>query len=184
MNTYKVKEEDLIGDIEGFPIEVVQKMVEKQVEQGNEADVTVFQIWKNTASYKGGFCWDDTEDGRWFWSEVIEDRNFEKFFEKYPHQTVEEGIKQSEGKLPLELDWSFIRQMAERMQSNKSNGKYPPYNWQKKMDVQQLKDACMRHMLSVMGGDYQDDGREFGHLEAVATNIMMINYQLKHYKND
>ena len=40
---YKVKQSDLIGDIKGFPIEVVQKMVERQVEQGNKADVTVFQ---------------------------------------------------------------------------------------------------------------------------------------------
>ena len=40
---YKVTEKDLIGDLEGFPIEVVQKMLKKQVEQGNMEDVTVFQ---------------------------------------------------------------------------------------------------------------------------------------------
>ena len=31
METYKVKQEDLIGELEGFPIEVVQKMIERQV---------------------------------------------------------------------------------------------------------------------------------------------------------
>jgi len=35
---YKVKQSDLIGDIKGFPIEVVQKMIERQVEQGNEGN--------------------------------------------------------------------------------------------------------------------------------------------------
>ena len=28
---YEVKQEDLIGDIEGFPLEVVQRMIERQV---------------------------------------------------------------------------------------------------------------------------------------------------------
>lgn len=56
-NTYKVKPEDLIGEIAGFPIEVVQKMVDCQVAQGNKADVTVFQK-SNTASKKNkGFDW-------------------------------------------------------------------------------------------------------------------------------
>ena len=32
---YKVTEKDLIGQLKGFPIEVVQKMVDYQVEQGN-----------------------------------------------------------------------------------------------------------------------------------------------------
>ena len=41
---YEVKQEDLIGDIEGFPIEVVQRMLECQVEQGNKADVSVSSI--------------------------------------------------------------------------------------------------------------------------------------------
>ena len=38
MKEYKVKKEDLIGEIKDFPIEVVQKMVDYQVEQGNKAD--------------------------------------------------------------------------------------------------------------------------------------------------
>ena len=42
-HAYIVKQEDLKGDIKDFPIEIVQKMVDEQVKQGNEADVTVFQ---------------------------------------------------------------------------------------------------------------------------------------------
>ena len=30
-----------------------------------------------------------------------------------------------------------------------------------------------------MKGDYEDDGRELGHLEAAADDLMMINYQLR-----
>ena len=57
---YKVKQSDLIGDIKGFPIEVVQKMVERQVEQGNKADVSIFQKRGDAAKWCGGFDFDET----------------------------------------------------------------------------------------------------------------------------
>jgi hypothetical protein len=87
------------------------------------------------------------------------------------------GKKESEGKLEYELDWNFIQQMAERMQTNK--GKYKPYNWQLPMDVEKLKQSLFRHVIEIMKGNYEDERREFGHLESVSDNAMMINYQLK-----
>ena len=94
----------------------------------------------------------------------------------------EEVYKETEGKLFYELDWGFITQMAERMAANKQNSKYKMWNWQQKMSdktFEDLKQASMRHLLEIMQGRYEDDGREFGHLEALSTNLMMINYQLK-----
>ena len=79
MKEYKVKKEDLIGEIKDFPIEVVQKMVDCQVEQWYKADVTAFQIGKIA-----GFLWRDSEDGQEFWESVILDMNFDVFFKKYP----------------------------------------------------------------------------------------------------
>ena len=93
-----------------------------------------------------------------------------------------EAYKETEGKLFYELDWSFITQMAERMTSNKKEGKYSLWNWKKPMTpkgLENLKQATMRHLLEVMDGKYEDDGREFGHIEAISDNMMMINYQLK-----
>ena len=90
------------------------------------------------------------------------------------------GVKESDGKLNYELDWEFIQQLAKRMSQNK--GKYEPYNWTKPMDVEKLKQSLFRHVIEVMKGNYSDDGREFGHLESVALNAMMINYQLKNNK--
>ena len=89
----------------------------------------------------------------------------------------ETAYKETEGKLFYELDFEFITKMAERMASNK--GKYEPYNWQKLDNVADLKQSLFRHVLEVMNGNYKDDNREFGHLEAVAINAMFINYQLK-----
>ena len=71
--------------------------------------------------------------------------------------------------------------MAERMASNK--GKYEPYNWKKLDNVEDLKQALFRHVIDIMKGNYEDDGREFGHLEAAADDLMMINYQLRNNYN-
>lgn len=92
------------------------------------------------------------------------------------------AYKESEGKLFFELDWGFIKQMAERMASNKKEGKYSLWNWKKPMTpkgIEDLKQASMRHLLEIMEGRYEDDGREFGHIEALSDNMMMLNYQLK-----
>ena len=92
------------------------------------------------------------------------------------------GKKETKGKLFYELDFEFIKQMAERMQSNKDNSKYELWNWKKPLsekDVEELKQAMWRHIIAVMSGELEDDGRPFGHLEAISNNAMMINYQLK-----
>ena len=89
----------------------------------------------------------------------------------------ETAYKETEGKLFYELDFEFITQMAERMASNK--GKYEPYNWQKLDNIADLKQSLFRHVLEIMNGNYEDDNRAKGHLEAVAINAMFINYQLK-----
>ena len=83
---YKVTEKDLVGEIKDFPIEVVQKMVERQIEQGNKADVTVFQKYKFNDKNNGGFDWKITIDGGYFWENIIKNKNFYLFFKKYPKQ--------------------------------------------------------------------------------------------------
>lgn len=102
--------------------------------------------------------------------------NEEKFIEIVCPQT-KTGYKEQSTKLNYELDFDFLTQVAERMSSNK--GKYEPYNWKKPINVEDLKQALFRHVLEVMKGNYADDGRSMGHLEAIAANAMMINYQLK-----
>ena len=60
-----------------------------------------------------------------------------------------------------------------------SQSRYEPYNWQKLDNIEDLKQSLFRHVLEVMNGNYKDDNRAKGHLEAVAINAMFINYQLK-----
>lgn len=84
---YIVKPEDLKGEIADFPIEIVQRMVDCQVEQGNKADVSVFQKEKVGGTSSGGFGWISTIEGYEFWQNVIMLRKFGLFFERYHKQS-------------------------------------------------------------------------------------------------
>lgn len=81
---FKVEQSDLVGDIKDMPIEVVEKMIEEQVAQGNCPNVEIFQKNLTADNVDGGFNWYESDGGSEFWIEVIENDNFELFFEKYP----------------------------------------------------------------------------------------------------
>jgi hypothetical protein len=76
----------LVGDIKDFPIEVVEKMIEEQVKQGNCPNVEVFQKYATADVDDDGFSWCNTDDGNDFWMEVIVECNFDLFFKKYPRE--------------------------------------------------------------------------------------------------
>lgn len=94
---------------------------------------------------------------------------------------MEQGQKESDGKLLYELDFQFITQVAEKMATSK--GKYTPFNWKKPIEIESLKQAMFRHAVEIMKGNYEDEGRPNGHLESLACNAMLINYQLTHNIN-
>lgn len=94
------------------------------------------------------------------------------------------GLKDSNNKLHVEYDWSFLEDQMKRMATYKS--KYPVDNWKKPMDVEELKKSLFRHTLEVLKGNYRDGKIEDdyignGHLLAIALNAMLINYQLMNY---
>ena len=93
-----ITEKDLIGQLEGFPIQVVKKMLERQVQQGNTENVRIFQNYSSADKSLRGFDWANTSEGGDFWAEVIHDHNFERFFKKYPELSSEVWIKGIDGK--------------------------------------------------------------------------------------
>lgn len=72
------------GELEGFPKEIIAKMLDYQQKQGNKKDVTVFENNANANKDRGGFSWASTYEGFYFWNHVINIKNFDLFFEKYP----------------------------------------------------------------------------------------------------
>lgn len=78
----------LKGELEGFPEEVVNRMLYYQQEQGNRRDIEVFERNVSSSALHGGFTWGSTEEGYIFWNEVIEYRDFKLFFDRY-YKTTE-----------------------------------------------------------------------------------------------
>lgn len=93
------------------------------------------------------------------------------------------GIKENSGKLFYELDWEFIEMMAKRMSENKGD-KYPRFNWKNKIELEELNQALIRHFIEVQKQNYKDNDDEYGHLTALACNVMMMIYQLKTFKHE
>lgn len=83
MSGATVEQSDLVGRLEYFPIEVVQKMVNEHVRQGNKADVVVFQKRVYATRVCGGFDWDRSLIGLKFWMNVLLNEKFDTFFQKY-----------------------------------------------------------------------------------------------------
>ena len=83
MKQIKITEQDCIGQLTGVPVPIIQRMVECQVEQGNPADVTVFQKKINAGAIMGGFYWGDTKEGFDSWYDALRDKEFSKFMIKY-----------------------------------------------------------------------------------------------------
>jgi hypothetical protein len=77
------------NELEGFPREVIEKMLERQVEQGNEISKNVFMENADSTKKMGGFDWHDTIEHDWFWESVIHNKNFDFFFKKYPKEKSE-----------------------------------------------------------------------------------------------
>lgn len=71
------------GQLEGFPKEVVDKMLERQFEQKGVLNITVLE-----SNRFGGFRWKDTIEGLEFWEAVVDEKNFDKFYERYPKQNT------------------------------------------------------------------------------------------------
>ena len=91
-----ITEKDLIGQLEGFPIQVVKKMLERQVQQGNIEDITVFQREAASDKKQGGFNWRNTVEEHSFWDIIINGHNFELFFKKYPNLSTKVWIRGNE----------------------------------------------------------------------------------------
>ena len=83
-NKYGITQDDIKGRLGGFPIGIVVRMMEEQEKQGNEPDVKVFQKRVSTDVFVGGFSWNKTDAGVDFWWDVINEKDFDLFFKRYP----------------------------------------------------------------------------------------------------
>ena len=84
-----------------LPVEIQERMLECQEEQGNTRDPKVFKddIFANRAT--GGFNWIEANEGEAFWIPIISEENIYHFYTKYPirHKYSARIIAESESDL-------------------------------------------------------------------------------------
>lgn len=68
------------GQLVGIPNDIIKVMLQRQVEQGNPEDVTIFEKNKKNGKHEGGFDWHKTPEIN-IWTNVIVHMNFESFYE-------------------------------------------------------------------------------------------------------
>ena len=116
-----LKKSDLIGGLEGFPIEIARVMLKRQVEQGNKADITVFQKDCFVGKSDYGFYWKETIEKYDFWKNVIGCKNFDIFFDKYPKPFVlkKEHLIGDIAEIPYKIVLLMLKRQVE--QGNEKN---------------------------------------------------------------
>lgn len=80
--------------VEGMPYAILNKMLDEQVRQGNEESIKPFVKNRLANKAEGGFNYSDTSDGYDFWSRVLEEENYELFFEKYPELLPKKDVEE------------------------------------------------------------------------------------------
>lgn len=78
---YIVKQSDLIGCVAKFPIEIVQTMVDRGLEQDSRLDF-VLRIMQTEVI--ATFGWSQTIEGVSFWRRVILEHRWDGFYARYP----------------------------------------------------------------------------------------------------
>jgi len=71
-----------------LPVEIQEKMLERQFEQKGRKDSSVFKIDPSADKRRGGINFHETEEGHDFWANVIFYNHFDIFFQRYPKQQV------------------------------------------------------------------------------------------------
>jgi len=75
------------GQLKGFPQEIIDKMCDYQVEQGNSKNPMVFDNNIRALANHGGFNWNYVIGEEILWRQVLLGRDFNLFFQKYPKKS-------------------------------------------------------------------------------------------------
>ena len=75
---YEITLKDTIGKIEGFPISIIsyifKNYMKSKIEKLKDIQYDIYAV----------FVWSNTKEGHSFWKEILLDRNYSLFFDKYP----------------------------------------------------------------------------------------------------
>lgn len=167
-----------------FPKEIQDIIKLRVEEQGNVFNLDV-EYGENNLG--GGFVWDETPEGSYFWDEVLVKENYPAFYEKYPkneEKKIEEGQKFSEDKLPVwnVLFWQFplaIQEVVKCSQAGHKKYEETDFDWQNFSKVKggqfTYRNALLRHLFEADKNEFDSDLSQYGeirHIAQVAWNAL------------
>lgn len=85
------------GELTGVPEEIVERMLDCQVAQGNLRSAKAFEGQLGASRGYGGFNWEETPEGETFWKQVLAQRDYDIFFAKYPKKSFPRVMMVSTG---------------------------------------------------------------------------------------
>lgn len=101
----KVNKDDIYGEIKGFPLEVVHKMIELTMKEEHTNVEEALKILRNNPWSR--FTWSETNEGTNFWHKVINRHEWWKFYERYPVDLSSPAryavVKEDGGGFPKEI---------------------------------------------------------------------------------
>ena|SRR5690554_4893683 len=80
-------------EFKDLPVEIQDRMLDEQENQGNKRDAEVFEEEIAAGADGGGFTWEKSVEGTDFWRRIIMYGNFAVFYEKYPKSYSEEEVR-------------------------------------------------------------------------------------------
>ena len=91
---YIVEQSDLTGNFKGYPVEIIQLLIKRAEQQGNNGK-RAFEIIRHKLfadKDQGGVNWAETPEGHDFWSDILNtakplEERLRIFHEKYPKLT-------------------------------------------------------------------------------------------------
>lgn len=71
-----------------LPVEIQNRMLECQEEQGNPRNPDVFKKCLEIDRTEGGFNWFSTRENASFWLDILANQKIKVFYEKYPKNDI------------------------------------------------------------------------------------------------
>lgn len=147
------------GELKGFPQEIVEKMLDIQESQGNRKDVSVFEFDITKTNCDGGFCWSDTPEGHAFWRQVIKDKEFDTFFEKYPkNEDTKSNSKEIQITIPKGYELDEENSTFTCIKFKKIKPKLPQ-SWEELSFVNGFFVDALSDLTSIVGGITNNSNR-------------------------
>lgn len=90
-----LEHKEVIKSLDDLPDEIKELIKQRQIDEGNKADLTVFK-YTGADKYQGGFHWASTKEGHNFWNAVFIDKQYYKFYTLHREKTYETKLQREE----------------------------------------------------------------------------------------